>query len=750
MNKFLLLVICSLSAFVSFAEVKLELLKDNKFKASWNGKEVISESIPALRGNLGPGIRKVFDPVTRTIQEVKMTAAQGRYLDVCNKKRQRVFLGDGKVTVEKKGNSLIYREDFPKASTFWQLTLTPFEENGLEMKLDVQTAENYWLKEFSVDAFDLNISTDAKADSGQLGGRKDKPGIMVDGVKYHKPIEGNIRINYPSGPGCFVPAAILQDKNLAMGVCLYGAHKVWRPNYGELNLKQDKKLNKYKVNIFTGWGDVTEFSNFYHQKFTKTYRFRFAEPKALGKAPYLRMVDAKELWIDYKNELDKYVVEEPSPKYDKNKNNIILMNFFMIEQHLITEKNPEGWLLNSPGWEKNPWEWPTPKENETEAELKARTGFDHSNVGRPAKWIKALAEKQVRDLKEANAQALITWCSAKNVNGRNTNYIPETHYFTPAFEELIPVKGKVRNWDWVIANVKILNSKGKVLVEKNGVDIHASNKCELIKLTRFINNNQELKFKAEAIREAGKEYVKRCNLGPEDRLKFKNVIAFRVLKTKDKLVGLNIGDKAEIEARFMPHSWMVDPENITIQVEVTGIKRAAIDVWAKTLIDAKQELGFLIREDFTIGPPWKQTVQRYDWSAEWQYNMVKQGIQWHRERFGKGCRWFYLDVFATYTPQFMLEMLRADFPDCFFFIEHPNDVVFRTVQGWSWHGFLDPLEEYVAPNFKSIILPERMLGKDEKKNREIMKKLWKNPHYFMVTHRAWNRLIELAPKQEDK
>ena len=123
--------------------------------------------------------------------------------------------------------------------------------------------------------------------------------------------------------------------------------------------------------------------------------------------------------------------------------------------------------------------------------------------------------------------------------------------------------------------------------------------------------------------------------------------------------------------------------------------------------------------------------------------LMRQRFQWHRERFGPRCRWFYLDVFADYTPQFLIEMIRADFPDCFFFVEHPNDVVDRTLQGWHWFGVLTDLEKLVAPKTMVVVLPDRLLTGKEDRDREMLKKLWKNPNYMMVTHRSAPRLVKL-------
>ena len=148
-----------------------------------------------------------------------------------------------------------------------------------------------------------------------------------------------------------------------------------------------------------------------------------------------------------------------------------------------------------------------------------------------------------------------------------------------------------------------------------------------------------------------------------------------------------------------------------------------------------------------VGPPWSQSFQTFDWSAEWQYNMLKQRFQWHRERFGPKCRWFYLDVFADYTPQFLVEMLRADFPDCFFFVEHPNDVVDRTLQGWNWFGALTELEKYVAPNCLVTVLPDRILTGDRQRDRAILATSGRTPTTSFVAHRTASRLVKLMEEK---
>jgi len=724
------------------AEIKVELLGDQRFTVAWNGKAAVLPSLPQLR-NVGGGKLSAYNPVTRQFDEVELPASQGVFLRVLNKKRQQVLLGQGRLRVEARANGVVYRQEFPQAHTIWQVIVQAVDENAFDLTLDIQTAPNYWLTAFEVEAFDLNLANPT-GDTGQLHRLNRNPVTGELGPVDLK----DIRINYPDGPNCYVPAVVLQDKRLAMGVCLLGAHQVWRPNYAELGLKAGKTGASYLVRMMSGWGHVTSFGNFYQQVFHKSYRFRFSEPKPVGPRGYLSLVDAKDLWKDYVQELDDQVPTTPNPPCDKTKNNIVMMNFMMAEQRYATADNPQGWLLNSPHWKEDKYEWPgTLRPEMGDGQVKAITGYSSENIGRPVKWIKTFAEQNVREMKQANAQAMIVWRTAIHPDPMN-DYIPETHLFHPDMEELMPVDGPVRNWDWALADISVENPQGAVILEKNGVLLHAADTGKLIHLARHLDGRQVLNFRAEDIRPAGTPYVQAAaGLGPADKLRDKCVLLLKVVEPEKRLLGRGVGEQAEVEAQALSNDPALAAQQLKIKAKLTSVRRAAIDVWAKTLADAGQEFGFLVREDMLVGPPWNQTFQTFDWSAEWQYNMLKQRFQWHRERFGPKCRWFYLDVFAAYTPQFLIEMLRADFPDCFFFVEHPNDVVDRTLQGWSWFGALTELEKYVAPNAIVTVLPDRMLSGNRERDRAIVSQFWKNPNYFLVTHRTAARLVKLMEEK---
>ena len=79
-------------------------------------------------------------------------------------------------------------------------------------------------------------------------------------------------------------------------------------------------------------------------------RLRFSEPREPGPAGYLQLVDARDLWSDYMVEMDKYVPIQKNPPADREKNNILIMNFFMAENYYINDKNPQGWVMNNPKW----------------------------------------------------------------------------------------------------------------------------------------------------------------------------------------------------------------------------------------------------------------------------------------------------------------------------------------------------------------------------------------------------------------
>lgn len=742
MKYLFVLLSCGL-ALSGLAEVKVESLNDGRCRVVWDGREVVSPFRPELR-LLGGGAREWFDPNSRKYCKLEVPAAQDGLLVVNNQKGQKVFLGAGKTTTERRDGGVIFREDFPAAATMWQVSILPVEGNGLDLVVEVATSPEYWLGDFDITLLGLNM-TNALCDSGAISSwyRKDK---TLDSLG---PLNGDISICYPNGPNTFVPAAVLQDSQFAVGVCLLGAHIAMRQDFSELSVTPDKTRGGYWLRLRSS--DNPFFGNVYRQSVTKRFRLRFAEPKPLAGRTYLSLLDAKDLWKDYVAELDKYLPPVPTPQFDHSKNNIIAMNFFLEEDHLRTERNPQGWLMNDPNWRtSNPWEWNVPPAAD-DAEAKRITGFSQENFGRPVKWIKAYAERCVREMQEANCQAMITWQAALNP-GRDTTYIPESHLFHPGLEELMPVEGPVRNWDWVVADIAVVDAQGQRAIVQTNVLIQAANPELLIQLdqmARPFGAAQRLFFKKAEIQPAGERFLaSAAQLGPWDRLTAKNVLIVEVREPKARLLGLKPGDKAELAGAVLSDDRALAGEKLKIEATIRSVQRAAIDVWAKALSDADQEYGFLVREDFTVGPPWKQWCQRFDWSADWQYKMLKQRIQWHRERFGEKCRWFYLDVFGNYTPPFVFEMLRADFPDCFFFAEHPNDAVLRVVQGWNWEGPMSELERFVAPDGLVTVLPDRMLTGDAEQRRAILARVWKNPHCFIVSHRGALSLVKMMTPQK--
>ena len=260
MNQHLLAPIaCGLAlALPAIADVNIESLTDSRFRVLWNGREVVRPSRPGLR-RAGGGPREVHDPTTR--QLIKVDLGQAGALTLLNRKQQRVLLGPGKLVIRREGEALIYREDFPKTRTWWQVTLSPVEDNGLDVFLEIETSPAYWLSKFRVGLFDLNM-TKAVGDNANLRRPKTKDGWSV-------PVSGDLRIHYPSGPASFVPAIVMQDRQLAMGVCLLGAHTAFRPHYNELNLRQREQT--YSVDIDSGWADLSSFGNLYHHRFRTPY-----------------------------------------------------------------------------------------------------------------------------------------------------------------------------------------------------------------------------------------------------------------------------------------------------------------------------------------------------------------------------------------------------------------------------------------------------------------------------------------------
>ncbi len=725
------------------AQVKIEQVDGGKFTVSWNGKVVVPPSKPELR-KLGGGAREWFDPNSRKYCKIEVPPSQDAFLTIYNKKRQKVFLGESTLKVEAKDGGLVYREAYPAASTVWQTSVMPVGDNGFDVALSIETTSEYWLSDFDLSLLDLNFDN-ATCDSGAVP-TWHRPAKTLDSLG---PLKGNISICYPNGPNCFVPAAVMQDARLAMGVCLLGAHTSILQDYSELSIVPDKDKKNYRVGLRSSENPF--FGRIYQHNFSKRFRFRLSEPKVTGDRGYLSLLDGKDLWKDYMDELDKQVPVMPTPARDPSKNNIILMNFFMCESHLVTERNPYGYLMSDPEWKNNPWEWSV-KPDMDEATVRKVTGFGPENCGKPVKWMKNYADKCVNDLKTGNCLAMITWASSVVTD----MYAPESHLFSPELEETVAVEGEVRSWDWVVADISVKNPAGELIAQKKGALIRAYNPEELIQVDQFsrpFGAEQRLKLYEADIKPAGAKYLPKAGQrSNKDRLVDKVALILKLKAARTKLLGQKPGSSVIVDAVVLSDEPELAKEHISIEAKITGVTRAAIDVWAQTLVDAGQEFGFLVREDFTVGMPWNQWCQRFDWSSDWQYKMLKQRFQWHRDRFGGKCRWFYLDVFGNYTPQFVFDMLRNDFPDCFFFAEHPNDGVLRTIEGWNWEGPMNELERYVAPNGLVTILPERIFsakwawsnGDFAEKDRAIMKKLWRDPNCIFVTHREVRGLLKRA------
>jgi len=737
-----------LTVTTGFTEVKIEQVDGNNFCVKWDGKSVVLPSLPKLR-QIGGGRRQVFDPTARVFREIVMTPSQSVLFKVVNKQGEQVFLGNGKLSVKKNSNALIYRQTFANAGAWWQVTLQTIDQNGFDVLVEAEVAPEYNLTAFDMKLMDLNLSK-ATADYGGLG--QWRRNLPTSKGLYVGPVPGDIRINYPSN-NLFVPAAVLQDEKFAMGICRLGVHNEWRTQFGELTISPKKET--YELRISTGWAEAISTECLYQHKFRQQYRIRFSDKRSPGPAGYLQLVDAKDLWIDYMKEMDKYVPIQKNPKRDQAKNNILIMNFFMAENYYSTDRNPQGWTMNDPNWKTNKWEFPPEAAKASGAELKKLTGFSEDNFGRPVKWIKAFAEKQVREMKETKALANVVWRSStwRGANNQSLDYLPDTHYFHPEMEERITVKGPVRNWDWVVADIELLSPDGRAIARKENQVIHAANLGKLKKITRYQDNRQTVSFKADNLLKDSSRYVKAAaNIGAEEKLRDLIKLYIKVLDSQAKLVGKKAGDSVDLKALPLVHDRAL-AKPLTLKVKIKSVKRAAIDVWAKTMTDAGCEIGFLIREDFLMGPPWHQTYMRLDWTAEWQYNLFCQRVEWHQMRFGKKCRYFYLDVFANETPDFVLQRMRKDFPDCFFFAEHPNGVAIRTIQTWNWFNIFTALELYLNPNALGIILPGRILsmgyGGLEKANKQdlaLVKKVWKNPNYVIATHRGARKLVKLAER----
>jgi hypothetical protein len=441
-----------------------------------------------------------------------------------------------------------------------------------------------------------------------------------------------------------------------------------------------------------------------------------------------------------------------NPEYDKSKNNIILMNFFLSGFEYKRPDNPLGWTLNSPGWEKSLWKWhhkPFGMKIFDKTAIHRIYGVYSDLAGPPANWIKPFAQKNINDMKRSNATAMIVWqvCCPKF---SNTNYRPEMQYFPEDLEERLRVSGKIRNWDWAVADIIVKNQKGEVLLRKSDVELHAADTEKLMFRPRFAFRfdetryplKQRLMFSNAETTDAAKKYVEKASLRYEYKFRDHKVIAikFDMPLMRKQLLGKSPGESVELKAYPVLNDRELAKKPLTVSARIKGVKRAVIDIWAKMLSDAGVEFGFETTMHLTVGPAWQQYFQRLGFNSSWQYDTVKERIQWLRERFGKNCRWFYMDVFGTHEPQFVSQMLRHDYPDCFFFFEFDNDIVLRNVQ--SMHRPRYPLIDYIAPD--SIGAANWLQWEpDDEKVRQSLKPFWKNPNYMIFTHGAEDKIVRL-------
>jgi len=675
------------------ADIKVMSTGNRQFEVLWNDKPVLVSSK----------------------QISKLTSK----FVIVDKKCQKINLGIGKFSIKKTGKQLVVKQEFANSNSHWSLSLTPAGENGIDLVYEIKAASNQWLKEFKLNVLNLCMKVS-----------KDK--------KEHL-------IAYPAGKKCYVPALVLQDENTVAGVYRLNVHNNWRTDYNELSLINNDKSDSYSVLLSSG----KQFGQAYKNSTKVFYRFRFAKSSKKNSNQAAKLMDFPMLWSDYVKELKSQVPLYPFPTYDKSKNNIIILNFFMAEAIFVSPKNPQGWIMNEANWKDNPWEWKREKINSkmSDAEVKRRSGFSSENFGKPKKWVKPFAERCVREMRETNSQAMLVFRSAINPDN---NYLPESHHFSPDLEELLPIKGKIRNWDWAVTNIKLKDSSGKLIASKENVLIHVADKTKLVNPGGKVVPRQLINLKINDIKQAGKRFVKQARLCAKDRLIHKYILNIEIASPFKKLFKLSNGDNATLSAFAKTKDTVLSSENLKLEINITGIQRAAIDVWAKTLIDNDIEFGFLVREAMTIGQPWKQWLQTCDWRAEWQFRMFKQRIKHHRARFGKKCRWFYLDEFGINTPQFVFEMLRNEFPDCIMFAGHPYDVSDRIIPGFHRNELLTNLEKYIAPNVCSLIPPESMFTSDKKKNIKLLKHLWKNPNYFMTTHRGARKFVKMIKKNKHK
>jgi hypothetical protein len=260
---------------------------------------------------------------------------------------------------------------------------------------------------------------------------------------------------------------------------------------------------------------------------------------------------------------------------------------------------------------------------------------------------------------------------------------------------------------------------------------------------------QRIMFGSDETTDAAKKYVEKASLHYQYKFRDHKVIAikFDMPTSKKELLGKTDGDTVTLKAFAVLNDRELAEEPLQVIAKIKGVKRAVIDVWGKMLTDAGVEFGFETSMHLTVGPGWQQYFQRLGFNSSWQYRTVKERIQWHKERFGKNCRWFYFDVFGTNEPQFVSQMLRTDFPDTFFFFEFDSDVVLRNVQ--SMHRPKYPLIDYIAPN--SIGAANWLQWeRDEQKVYESLKPYWHNPNYMIFTHGAQDRIIKIMKEKGEK
>lgn len=747
-----------------YGQVKLELLEDGFFKAIWKDKEVISKSKPQLmidkskdliwdeNSKTWRQISKSWSPVDRQEHEISIEVVKQPMLIVRDRLNRVIPLGKSKFNVvQAETGALVYTEEFAESETEWALKIEPVNDNSLDIIFEVKTNPLARFTDYGIDLFNMNLK-DAKGDFGKLRARKK---FKAPSGKYYFLPYDYLWIAYQAGTHGYVPAGVLQDGHLALGVCELGFHKNYRSYYSALNVKKNSN-NGYDVSLDSRWSGKKMLEEFYIQSYKKHYRFTFSAPKELGECGYLRLVDAKELWIDYMKEVDQYLPVIPPAEYDRDK--CVCMDFFTCQAFYKTPDNTAGWMFKDPDrfpqdpacWLYNEKGRPVTK-NMAWSKLR-REGYSWKNFGKPVNWIKKYAENTIENMRCNNSQAVIVWNTAR-AQCKDASYAPESHIFHPELEELMPVEGKIRNWDWAVADVEVINGKGEVIAEKKGALIHAANLENLIYFSIYEKNYSQLRLKAENIRKPGQVYVKNAITSTENKEEQTNYhqkgLYLNLLKPKDKLCNLKAGDEVELTALPVVRQGPLSKEKLTVKATITGIKRAVIDIWAKTLIDAGFEFGFLVQEAFTTGPVFRQRLIQPRWTAEWEYKLMKQRFQWHRERFGPKCRWFYLDVFAGRTPAFILQRLRYDFPNMLFFPEHETDISDRTCAGGMADNVvgIDDLKNYVAPKTIQLLRCNHLIEIDDKELVEQrVINLFSNPNNLLMADHTTSKMLQIAIK----